>query len=186
MIDLNYLFYLNHKLMKNFILFIFVFAIYIGSAKINPVSAQAMQEKDLIIHGGIGTGYTFGWGGGFALPVGAGVEYGISSIDKGVLGIGAELGYIGFTGGSVTIFGGRANYHFSEFLNMDTDKLDLYAGLGLYYRNFATGFLGTTAGGVNLAFNAGARYYFTESLAAYAELGNNWAWLNLGVAFRIR
>jgi hypothetical protein len=172
--------------MKNSILITFILTIFISLAHIDQSSAQAMQEKDFIIHGGIGTGYTFGWGGGFALPIGAGAEYGISSIDKGVLGIGGELGYIGFTGGGVTIFGGRANYHFSEFLNMDSDKLDLYAGLGIYYRNFSTGFLGTSVGGVNLAFNAGARYYFAESLAAYAELGNNWAWLNLGVAFRIR
>lgn len=154
---------------------------------VSQAQGQAFQEKDLVLHGGVGLGSTFSLGllGGFALPVGVGAEYGVASLEKGVIGVGGEFGYVGYNNFSISLFGARGSYHFAELLELEEDKLDLYGGVGLYYRSF--NFQGTSFfnSGLVLSFHAGGRYYFTENFGAYGELGNNWAWLNLGVVYKI-
>ncbi len=151
------------------------------------VQGQAFKEKDLVLHGGIGIGstYTLGLLGGFGLPVGVGAEYGITDFESGAIGVGGELGYVNYSGFSITHIGGRGSYHFSELLDMDHDKLDLYGGLGLYYRSFNFNGAAFASSGMVLSLHAGARYYFTEKFGGYGEIGNNWAWLNLGVVYKI-
>lgn len=72
----------------------------------------------------------------------------------------------------------RANYHFAT-----GDKLDPYVGVGAGYINYGFDYYNTDpsyAGGdlsvsygAPLAYGAsvGARYYFTDNIGAYAELG---------------
>ncbi|EOZ98134.1 hypothetical protein A33Q_1496 [Indibacter alkaliphilus LW1] len=155
---------------------------------VTHVQAQAFKEKDLVLNAGLGLGSTYAaglWGGGFGLPIGVGAEYGVASLEKGVIGVAGEFGYVGYNFYSLTTFGVRGSFHFAELLELEKDNLDLYGGLGLYYRNF--NFEGTAfaTGGAFLSFHAGARYYLSEKFGVYGEIGNTWAWLNLGVVFKI-
>jgi hypothetical protein len=141
-------------------------------------------------------------------------EHGITELGPGVLSIGAYLARKsahyerGYVAGSTnfyedkrwtnTLFGLRGIWHFNSWHG--NDKLDLYGGamLGLNmvrYRNRSTrttnGVVETWDDGVRYdsgfaAFSlfCGARYYFTESIGAYAELGYGISWLNVGAAFR--
>lgn len=151
------------------------------------VSAQSFQEEDLVINAGIGFGTTFStFNSNFGLPIGAGVEYAITSLDTGSIGIGGDIGFVSATGVTMTTFGARGSYYFTEVLELENPKLDTYAGLGLYYRNYSVSGSSVNWGsGVYAAFHVGARYYFTEIIGGYAELGNNWGWLNIGVAIKI-
>jgi len=148
--------------------------------------AQSFQEGDWVLSAGFGLGHTFSYVGSGGLPLGVGAEYGITNLNTGSIGIGGDLGYTSFNDYNVMTIGGRGSYHYSELVD---NKLDLYGGLGLYYRSFnwSTG-EGTSysfGSGVYAAFHVGARYYFTDNVAAYGELGNNWGWMNLGVAFKL-
>ncbi|MBW3469478.1 hypothetical protein [Arthrospiribacter ruber] len=171
---------------QNFIRIAFVFILFIFS--LPYVHGQAFQEKDLVLNAGLGLGSTYAaglWGGGFGLPIGVGAEYGVASLEKGVIGVAGEFGYVGYNFYSLTTFGVRGSFHFAELLELEKDNLDLYGGLGLYYRNF--NFEGTAfaTGGAFLSFHAGARYYLSEKFGVYGEIGNTWAWLNLGVVLKI-
>ncbi|WP_114748250.1 hypothetical protein [Pleomorphovibrio marinus] len=154
---------------------------------ISEVNGQAFKEKDFVLHGGVGLGSTYSLGvfGGFGLPVGVGAEYGIADLEKGVIGVGGEFGYVSYSGFSISLIGARGSYHFAELLDMEKDNLDLYGGLGLYYRSFNFNGAAFATSGMLVSFHAGARYYFTEKFGAYGEIGNNWAWLNLGVVLKL-
>jgi len=101
---------------------------------------------------------------------------------KSSLGIGGMLGFAsakwerpGGGGGynhSNFFIGGRGTLHYAF-----VDKLDTYAGLMTGYNNVSDKQFGNTAGipstvpgGFCWSLFAGARYYFTESFAAFAEL----------------
>ncbi|PRY84733.1 hypothetical protein [Mongoliibacter ruber] len=153
----------------------------------SQVQGQVFKEKDLVLNGGLGLGSTFaaGWGGGFGLPLGVGAEYGVATLEKGVIGVGAEFGYASYNFYSVSTFGVRGSYHFAELLDLEQDNLDLYGGIGLYYRNFNFDGIIFSNSGLFPSFHAGARYYFSEKFGAYGEIGNTWAWLNLGVVLKL-
>lgn len=141
-------------------------------------------------------------------------EHGITELGPGVLSIGAYLArksahyersyvsgphnYYEDKRWTNTLFGLRGSWHFNSWHG--NSKLDLYGGamLGISavrYRNRSTR---TTNGVVEswddglryssgyAAFSlfCGARYYFTEAIGAYAELGYGISWLNVGAAFR--
>jgi hypothetical protein len=91
---------------------------------------------------------------------------------------------------NVFAFGGRANYHF----NFEVDKLDVYAGLVLgweigrwsssnnaddswlrYYGNYS---------GFHFGFHAGARYFFTRNIGAFAEAGYGLTYIKAGLSFK--
>jgi len=157
---------------------------------ISVSQAQSFSEGDFVINAGIGLGTTFATygAGGFGLPIGGGVEYGITDLETGSIGIGADIGYVGSDFVSVLTFGARGSYYLTEVFNIDNEKLDIYAGLGLYYRDYNIKGLGSAwdwGSGVYPAFHAGARYFFADNIGAYAELGNNWGWLNIGVTFKL-
>lgn len=147
--------------------------------------AQSFQKGDAVLSGGIGVGNTYTWTGGLGIPLGVSFEYGVTDLEVGSIGIGGDIGYV--SGGSLSILyiGGKGSYHFNELLEVENENLDLYGGLGIYYRNFSySGTASTFASGMVAGFHVGTRYYFTENLAGYAELGNNWAWLNFGVSYK--
>lgn len=159
----------------------FLFAICLSQ----NAEAQNFQEGDFALNAGIGVGSVYGWAGGLGMPLGANLEYAITSLDAGVIGIGGDFGFVSGSGLTITTFGARGSFYFTEIFGLDNPDLDIYGGIGIYYRNWSwsgtslSGFGGTTA-----AFHAGARYYFTDNVGGFVELGNNWGWLNLGVAFK--
>lgn len=92
---------------------------------------------------------------------------------------------------SYTIFGVRGSYHFAT-----SDKLDPYAGAMLGYNVASVSWTTNdpNTGGINIApvaasavaFSAhlGARYFFTDNIGAFAEIGYGVAIANLGLTLK--
>ena len=88
--------------------------------------------------------------------------------------------------------GGRGSYHVNKLLQLNNDKLDLYAGAALGYRSFKWsndyfgGSLGGSYGsGIYFGGFIGGRYYFANNIGAFLELGAGGSSnANLGVAFK--
>lgn len=176
--------------------------ICIASIALAGFSQNAFVKDSKVINVGIGIGNTL-YGSGFSgliPPISASFEYGVKDNlfnDKSSIGVGGYFGYSGAkmdysTWGyrySSFIIGARGAFHY-QFV----DKLDTYAGLMLGYNistvteygsvpGFATG--ASSVGGFTWSTYIGARYYFTNKIAAMAEIGYGIAYLNLGVAFKI-
>lgn len=114
---------------------------------------------------------------------------------NGAISIGGLVGYVGskqnFYGSTYSashaILGVRGAFHY-QFI----PKLDTYAGLMLSYNLVSGSWSGpevidsSVAGSkVDLGAYLGARYFFTEQIGAFAELGYTIAFLNLGVTFTL-
>lgn len=149
-------------------------------------TAQSFQKGDAVINGGIGIGTTYGWGPGLGLPLGGGVEYGVTDFEVGSIGVGGDIGFVSGSGLTILYIGGKGTYHFNDLFEVENDDLDIYGGLGIYYRSLNySGSNMTIGSGMVAGFHAGTRYYFADDIGGYAEIGNNWAWLNLGVIFKL-
>lgn len=151
--------------------------------------AQAYQKGDKLLNLGIGLG-TYGAGG---IGLGGSFEYGIhEAISVGALaGFSGRANYLGSgVRWSVLTIGARGSYHFNELLNLDTDQIDLYAGLGLGYRNISWNYNGSGlgngygSGGILFLGHIGGRYYLKPNLGIFAELGSSFGVLQAGVAFK--
>ncbi|OFY70563.1 MAG: hypothetical protein A2Y71_05745 [Bacteroidetes bacterium RBG_13_42_15] len=159
-------------------------------------SAQTFEKGDMVLNAGIGIGHTYGHAGGISPSITVTAERGFWEIgDFGVISIGALLGYQysryhywGYDNSwSNFYFGARGLFHFTI---IPVEKLDVYAGIGAglridtepdwIYENRTTDLHFGPYGGVF----AGARYYFSDNFAAFAELGYEVSWLKLGVAFK--
>lgn len=131
-----------------------------------PLSAQAYEgQGDVKINAGISA---FGNGSGLTgtidlglldwLSIGGGVEIYFSNPAK-------------YKDDTSYIFG-RANFHLGSLLNMP-DEWDLYPGVNL-------GILGSY--GFILNAHVGARYFFSNRIGVFAEIGNHGA---IGVSFNL-
>jgi len=117
-------------------------------------------------------------------------------LEKGVIGI---LGYVGYASYkydylgwgykySNIIFGAGGLFHYPLI-----DKLDTYAGVLLGYNIVTATEFGTpigwdynaSSGGIVFSGFVGARYYFTERFAAFAQVGYGIAYLTLGVSVKL-
>jgi len=189
----------NKFYVKVLVVFLFCAAFNIG------VNAQNVFSKgDNNVNLGIGLGSTLG-GTGYTStlpPISISYERGIVDNlfdDKSSLGIGAYLGYAGnkselISGGTAfgwkynyTIFGLRGALHYQL-----VDNLDTYAGLMLGYNSVSASYYGTnditghaaSNSGLSWSLFLGGRYYFTDNIGAFAELGYGIAYLQLGVSFK--
>jgi len=85
------------------------------------------------------------------------------------------------------IIGARGALHYAL-----VDRLDTYTGLMLGFNAVSWKWRGDYHGygsgkgssGITMLWNLGARYYFTDNIAAFAEIGYGFAILNLGVAMK--
>lgn len=171
--------------MKKSIYTVFIALLAIGIH--TNAHAQSFQEGDFALNAGIGLGTTFAtYGASFGLPLGAGLEYGVADLETGTIGVGGDFGFISSSGVTVMTFGGRGSYYLTELFGIEDEKVDIYAGLGIYYRSFNVDGFGSVnwGSGVYPAFHAGGRYFFADNIGGFAELGNNWGWLNVGVTFK--
>ena len=117
--------------------------------------------------------------------------------EKSSLGVGGVLGFAhakysyhasdwGWKCNNI-IIGARATLHYAL-----VNKLDTYTSLMLGFNAVSWkwtgdyyGYSGSSASsGLTMLWNVGARYYFTDKIAAFAELGYGFAILNLGVAMK--
>ena len=153
-------------------------------------NAQTFEKGSSVIQVGAAIGSDFG------LPLSASYEYGVT--DK--ISVGPFVGYASksFPGGAFlgdykftyTLFGARGNYHF-----YNEGKIDAYGGVVVGY-NSATisysngtpafpGYVAPTAGGTVFGGQVGARYYLTDSIGAFAELGYGIGYFTVGLAYKL-
>ena len=172
-----------------------------------PASAQepVFGKGDNVVSLGVGLGGSlyngYGYkGSGFSRMPAFSLAFERCIIDelfdeKSSLGIGALLGYTsakyndsgwGWKSTDIMI-GARGALHYAL-----VNKLDTYAGMMLGYNINTwkwTGYDWSTTGksgssGLSYAIFAGARYYFTDSIAAFAELGFGYSIINVGIALK--
>lgn len=182
-----------------------VFVLFSSTA----ILAQPFAKGNHAINAGIGFGNTAYWGSyysGFFPSISASYEYGIVEVPMGsdltgVVGVGGYLGwstskydydwddiYYRYTD---FIIAARGNYHF-----IFHDKLDPYAGVWLGF-DIVSGkwhgdgsypdddIWGPEDSHVTGGAYVGARWYFNDQIAAYAELGYLISIFNFGVTFKI-
>lgn len=172
-------------------LFLFITVLLLGSASF--AQNGAFSEGDKLLNVGIGVNSYYSGG----IPFGASLEFGVTdaisvggsidylSTDYGAMGLGAKF--------TALYIGARANYHFNELLNIDNDQVDVYGGLTLGYRsfswkdNYGGDLLGNKFGsGMYLGALIGGKYYFTDNIGAFLELGAIGATnARIGVAFKL-
>ena len=154
-------------------------------AGISSANAQAFGDGTSVIEAGVGFGGTFG------MPIALGFEYGISE----KIGIGLTAAYAskteafaGFGDVKYTymLVGLKGNYHFYT-----TDVIDVYGGIILGYNSAKATypqnmglFQPSVASGAVYGGQIGGRYYFTDSIGAFAELGYGIANFNVGLVFK--
>jgi hypothetical protein len=142
-------------------------------------AALAQFDKgDHLVNAGIGLNSYYSGG----VPFGASYEYGIAND----ISAGAGLDFISYkyTSGGTKIgynafyMGARVNYHFNRLLKIDIEKLDIYAGGSIGYRQFnwteggsATGLPSVYDSGLYFGVLAGARWYFTPYFGVFLEVG---------------
>ncbi|MDR3711717.1 MAG: hypothetical protein P4L51_02790 [Puia sp.] len=170
--------------------------------------AQTYQAGTNTVSAGIGlgssiAGYTYG-----SQSPGISLQYerGIWEAGPGVISLGGYLGFKSYRYSAsdgygdnysekwnYTIVGARGAYHYTGF---KVENLDVYGGLMLSYNHLSysasasngSGSYGASGGsyGSAVGFTAfvGGRYYFANSLGAFAELGYGVSYLNVGLAYK--
>jgi len=148
-------------------------------------------KDDMAINVGVGLG-TYISDKGFAMtipPISASFEYGVVNLfdEKGSIGVGGYAGYLlrksndgDFNVGDF-IIGPRGLFHY-QFV----DKLDTYAGLLIGYDvvSFSQKDVSLSGSSFYSALFIGARYYFTDKIAVWGELGYGISPLQLGLAYK--
>ncbi|MBN2625328.1 MAG: outer membrane beta-barrel protein [Spirochaetales bacterium] len=162
--------------------------------------SPAFEEGDMAIQAGIGLIPTFGYGDSTVPPISVGFEYATPVADLplsfgGLIGYSAskdEYSYWSYSWSykySYILIGARASWH----VDLNVENLDTYAGVMLGY-NVVTvtvdgddTFASSSASGSSLIYGGyiGARYFFTENIAAFGELGYGMGVLTLGATFKL-
>lgn len=122
----------------------------------------------------------------------------LPDLGNGLLGIEVSVDYYGYSNKygayksdlSVIPIGGTANYHFK----LDNKKVDLFVGAGLGYQLYSCSYNGPGITGTDYCSNsslyfigrAGGRYFLSNSMALYGDLGAGAATLNLGLTFKLK
>ncbi|MBO2010803.1 outer membrane protein [Hymenobacter negativus] len=151
---------------------------------------------------GIGLGSRYNYGSGFfggsssvSPAISLSYERGFMPLGPGVLGLG---GLVAYQGASYDLGGGdkwkytdivvmlRGAFHYPV-----NEKFDAYGGLGLGVRHAGVSFSGSSIYGSLGSASAtefaaglfvGGRYFFTESIGAFAELGYDQTYLKVGLS----
>jgi hypothetical protein len=169
------------------------------------LSAQesTFEKGDKALNLGIGFGTSLYSGSYYKAsvpPVSASFEVGIIDgiLDKATVGVGGYIGYaaskyeVDYGFGSYgwkysyTVIGARGTFHYPL-----VDKLDTYGGAMVGYNIVTSKEIGDIPSGYSSSGSApsfsifvGGRYYFTENIAAMAELGYGIAYFNIGLAMK--
>ncbi|HEX2534016.1 MAG TPA: hypothetical protein VHK69_09795 [Chitinophagaceae bacterium] len=144
------------------------------------------------VNAGIGIG-AFNFIGTGGLPIVASAEHGITDkISAGVVGSIVSRKYFGWKYNYVVV-GVRGSYHVNELLKLTDEKLEVYGGASLFYRGYKVKWTGhddedinykSSGGGLDIALHAGGRYFFTEKIGGFAEVGYGISPLQLGLTVK--
>ncbi|MBD2770193.1 hypothetical protein IC235_20095 [Hymenobacter sp. BT664] len=171
------------------------------AARPNSVAAGGgtFEVGTNVVNLGIGLGNRYSYGVGFlggSTSVGPAIslsyERGIMPLGPGVLGVG---GFVGYQGATYSFIGDKWKYTDVTIMVRGAfhypvlPQLDAYGGLGLGLRHAGVSFEGSsfyntgTASANELASGlfAGGRYFFSENIGAFAELGYDQTYLKAGL-----
>jgi hypothetical protein len=167
------------------------------------LNAQLFDKGDKVVTCGIGLGATYySFGSGYKTtvpPLFVAGDYCLrEDLGPGNLGVGGYIGYsaykydYGYSNWNVKygtlIIGARGTYHFTELV----DKLDLYGGILIGAEIVSSKYsdpqlkdvYNANSSGPAYSIFGGARYFFSDNMAATGELGYGIAWLSLGISFK--
>jgi len=149
--------------------------------------AQSFKRGDKLLNAGIGIG------GGLGIPVGVSYEQAVS--DR--ISVGGYLAYArkkeswneyGEWKYTYILAAARGSYHFK----VNSDRFDPYGGALLGYNVASVKWSGegsepvsASSGGLMWGVHIGTRYWASEKVGAFAEIGYGATLLNVGVAFRL-
>jgi len=157
--------------------------------------AQSFNKGDNVLNVGVGLG-TYINDKGISMtipPISVSFEYGVVNLldGKGGIGIGGYVSYLlrksndysfndNFNVGDF-IIGPRGLFHYQLI-----DNLDTYAGLLLGYDivSFSHKDAQLSASKFYAAFFVGGRYYLTNNIAVFGELGYGISPLQLGISYK--
>jgi hypothetical protein len=155
--------------------------------------AQARRTSSFTV-GYTDIGPTIGIGGlgNASIALGGRMEHGykaLPDLGNGVLGFEGSVDFYSWSSGAESFryipIGFTANYH----VRLDDPRLDPFVGAGLGYsiHTCDLGVAGNVCSNSAIYFigRLGARYFFSPSAAAYADLGAGAATLNLGIMFKL-
>ncbi|HBS88751.1 MAG: hypothetical protein A2W91_04250 [Bacteroidetes bacterium GWF2_38_335] len=172
--------------------------------------SQSFEKGTSVISAGVGIGGNYNASGYYSSQspaIGISFEKGlIEDVGPGIISGGFYLGYKSLTyhynygynnffydwKWSYTIIGLRGAYHYP----LDNEKLDVYGGImiGFNYCKFSEKTNDPTYydyqhtysqnSYLNTTFFAGGRYYFTENLGGFAEVGYGIAYLTIGINYK--
>jgi len=160
--------------------------------------AQPFQKGTTTANIGVGLGTALGGLGKARPAISASIDHGVWDIGgPGVISLG---GYVGNTGykyasGNYTykwnymVVGARGAYHYNGFTSVP--KLDVYGGIMLGYNIVKYSSDGddiamANSYGSGMGFSGflGSRWFFSNSMGVYAELGYGVSVLNAGLTFK--
>lgn len=154
----------------------------------NQSQAQEFEQGTILVKAGIGVGdgYVANLG---SIAIQGAAEYGVYDIEGiGNIGAGLRLGVRSEStnGADLSVFavGPQATFHVTA---IEIENLDLYGGFGIdFIRVKAEAFgISTSTSTSEFGVFAGANYFFSDNIAAFAELGlNRISIINAGIAFR--
>ncbi len=172
-------------------------AFFIISVLPHSIQAQLAYQKNVkILNAGIGAGLYGVYGSADFPPISVGLQFGIHERISvgGLVGYSSSsYGYRGFNWSYSYLFlGARGEYHL-VYPQVDIPKnLDLYGGLTLGFNivtvsepvDRVTGY--TAEGSYALfGFHIGGRYYFSEKIGAFLELGYGVGVITIGASFKL-
>jgi hypothetical protein len=167
---------------------IFITLLMVGIISVSysqSASQSAFNKGDNLLNVGIGVNSYYSGG----IPIGASYEKGISD----VISVGGNFDYLStkyFTVKFTALyFGVRGSYH----LKLNVDKFDVYGGPTIGYRSFSwsskyegVNLGGSYGNGLFVGIFIGGKYYFSEKIGVFAELGAIGSTnARLGVAFKL-
>lgn len=144
---------------------------------------------------GIGFGLDYGSLGNATASPALSISYlrGVANAGPGTISVGGLVGYQSFSwqdgSDKATLrhlyAGARGAYHY----NFGSHKLDAYAGLGLGVRVVSYSYSYVTDGATRgrqaeLSGFVGARYFFSDKVGAFSELGYDMSYLKVGLSAR--
>ncbi len=175
------------KLLLSLLVVVFTF-----TQLLSQESTFKKGDKALNLGIGFGSSYYGGFYTSHMPALSASLEVGVADgiLDKGSIGVG---GYIGYSSAKYSTYwkttnfliGARGSFHYPL-----VNKLDTYTGLQLGYNVFSTKYYdntyttGGSASTLQFAWFAGARYYFSNNIAVFAEVGYGVAYLTVGIALK--
>lgn len=187
----------------------------IAAVNLSNSQAQAFSEGTNVLGVGVGIGGAYsgiGFSGSSVSQtpaIGLHFDHGMGDLGPGTWGLGGYLGYKKLSYDETFNFGNTFNYDYSwTYLIVGArgswhyndwhanDKLDTYGGLMLAYNavtykdntKYPQGFNNTysySGSSIGLSLFLGTRYFFSENIGAFAEVGYGVATLQLGLAAKL-